>query len=135
VTDRASDHAVAEVVGSYLRSFASGDPDQVARHVTENFVNEHTAALGSGCVGRDEYRRRLPGFLASFPALEYEIEQLIVDGDRVAAAYRMTATPAQGPVDIRGVMVIEVRDGLVTRRTDYWDSLTFLRQTGQTHLA
>ena len=27
-------------------------------------------------------------------------------------------------------MVIDVRDGLIAHRTDYWDSLTFLRQTG-----
>jgi steroid delta-isomerase-like uncharacterized protein len=125
----------AEVAAAYLASFATGDADEVARHVGADFVNEHTAALGSGCVGRDEYRRRLPGFLASFPGLAYEVEQLIADDHRVAATYRMTASPAQGPVDIRGVMVIEVTDGLVTRRTDYWDSLTYLRQTAQTHLA
>jgi ketosteroid isomerase-like protein len=125
----------AEVVASYLRSFASGDPDEVARHVAEQFVNEHATALGTGCVGHDEYRRRLPAFLASLPGLAYEIEQLIVDGDRAAAAYRMTASPPEGPVDIRGVMVVEVADGLVARRTDYWDSLTYLRQTGRTHLA
>jgi ketosteroid isomerase-like protein len=29
-------------------------------------------------------------------------------------------------------MVLDVDDGLITRRTDYWDSLTFLRQTGAT---
>ncbi|CAN5389082.1 hypothetical protein BH23ACT3_BH23ACT3_21860 [soil metagenome] len=125
----------AEVAASYLAAFATGDPDEVARHVAADFVNEHTAALGSGCVGRDEYRRRLPGFLASFPGLAYEVEQLIADGDRVVASYRMTARPAEGPVNIRGVMVIEVADGLMVRRTDYWDSLTYLRQTGQTRLA
>jgi ketosteroid isomerase-like protein len=26
------------------------------------------------------------------------------------------------------VMVIDVADGLITRRTDYWDSLTYVRQ-------
>lgn len=127
--------AAAEVAAAYLGSFATGDPDEVARHVTDDFVNEHTAALGSGCVGRDEYRRRLPGFLAGFPGLAYEVEQLIAEGDRVAAVYRMSAQPSEGPVDIRGVMVIEVRDGLVAHRTDYWDSLVYLRQTNQTHLA
>jgi ketosteroid isomerase-like protein len=127
----------AEAAASYLAAFATGDPDEVARHVSVDFVNEHTAALGSGCVGRDEYRRRLPGFLASFPGLAYEVEQLIADGDgdRVAVTYRMTASPTEGPVDIRGVMVIEVTDGLVRHRTDYWDSLTYLRQTDQIHLA
>ena len=28
-------------------------------------------------------------------------------------------------------MRLTVRDGLIERRTDYFDSLTFLRQTGQ----
>lgn len=123
--------SAAEVVGSYLASFATGDPDEVARHVAADFVNEHTAALGSGCTGRDEYRRRLPGFLASFPGIAYAVESTIVDGGRVAAQYRMTALPAEGPVDIRGVMVIDVVDGLVARRVDYWDSLVYLRQTNQ----
>lgn len=94
-------------------------------------MNDHTAALGSGCVGRDEYRRRLPGFLASFPGLAYEIEDVIGAGPRVAVTYRMTASPTEGDVAIRGVMVIEVHDDLVAHRTDYWDALTYLRQTGQ----
>jgi hypothetical protein len=27
-------------------------------------------------------------------------------------------------------MLFQLRDGLIARRTDVWDSLTFLRQTG-----
>lgn len=122
----------AEVARAYVESFATGDPDAVAGHVADHFVNDHTAALGSGCEGREEYRRRLPGFLMGFPGLRYEIEDVIGDGPVVAVPYRMTASPVEGDIDIRGVMVIEVRDGLVVRRTDYWDSLTYLRQTGQT---
>ncbi|MEZ5249352.1 MAG: aldo/keto reductase, partial [Ilumatobacteraceae bacterium] len=47
-----------EVCTSYLASFASGDADRVVAHVTDDFVNEHTAALGSGCEGKAEYARR-----------------------------------------------------------------------------
>lgn len=121
----------AETAASYLASFATGEPEQVAANVTDDFVNDHASALGSGCEGIDEYRRRLPGFLASLPGLRYDVESLIVDGSRVAAPYRLTATSNEMPVEIRGVMVIETRDGKVARRTDYWDALTFLRQTGQ----
>lgn len=119
------------VARAYVESFASGDPDAIAVHVADGFVNEHTAALGSGCIGRDEYRRRLPGFLAGFPGLAYEVEDVIGEGPVVAVPYRMTASPPEGDVSLRGVMVIEVHDGLITRRTDYWDALTYLRQTGQ----
>jgi steroid delta-isomerase-like uncharacterized protein len=120
----------AEVARSYLAAFATGDPDLVAAHVSDDFVNDHTSALGSGCVGREEYRRRLPGFLGAFAELHYEPERVIADGGWVAVAYRMTATRDGHPVDLRGVMVIEVVDNRITQRTDYWDSLTFLRQTG-----
>ena len=126
--------AAADVARSYLASFAGGDPDAVAAHVAPGFVNDHASALGSGCVGRDEYRSRLPGFLGSFPGLRYEVQLVIADeaSGSVAVEYRMTATSDGRPIDIRGVMVMTVESGLITRRTDYWDALTFLRQIDQT---
>ena len=123
--------SAAAVARSYVESFATGDPDLVAGHVTDDFVNEHTAALGSGCVGRDEYRSRLPGFLSTFAGLHYAIEDVVADGDRAMVPYTMHATHDGHPVTIRGVMRIEVRDGKVARRVDYWDALTFLKQVGQ----
>jgi steroid delta-isomerase-like uncharacterized protein len=121
----------AAVARDYVESFASGDPDAIAAHVTDDFVNEHTAALGSGCVGRDEYRRRLPGFLATFSGLRYDVEDVVAQDERATVAYTMRATHDEHPITIRGVMRIEVRDGKVARRVDYWDALTFLEQTGQ----
>jgi len=113
---------------AYLASFARADADAIAAHVAPGFHNEHTSALGSSSTGRAEYRRRLPGFLTSFPGLAYEVETVIADGNHVAVAYRMTATADGHPVAVRGVMIIEVDDGLVAGRTDYWDSLGYLRQ-------
>ena len=55
---------------------------------------------------------------------------MLVDGDRVAVRYRMTANFDGHPIDIPGVMLFRVVDDLVAERTDVWDSLTFLRQTG-----
>lgn len=116
---------------AYLDAFESDDPDRIAAQVTDDFVNEHTAALGVGCAGRDEYRNRLPDFLSSFTGLRYDVEDVVTDSDRVVVAYTMRAIHDGHPVEIRGVMWIVVRDGLVARRIDYWDALTFLRQTGQ----
>ena len=121
----------AESALAYVASFASGDPDEIASHVTENFVNEHTAALGSGCQGRDEYRSRLPGFLADFEGLRYEVEDVVADGDRVVVAYRMRATHEGDPINLRGAFRLHVAGDLVAHRIDYWDALTFLRQTGK----
>ncbi len=120
----------ADICQRYLESFASGDPGQVAAHVTEDFVNEHTAALGSGCEGRDEYLRRLPGFIASMPELRYEVEDVVADGNDVCAAYTLRARVNEREITIRGMMKFVVRDGLIAKRTDYWDSKVFLRQAG-----
>jgi ketosteroid isomerase-like protein len=49
----------------------------------------------------------------------------------VAAAYTLTAAPDGRPVRIRGLVLCRVVGGRITRRTDYWDSLTFLRETGR----
>ncbi|HEV8296085.1 MAG TPA: nuclear transport factor 2 family protein [Acidimicrobiales bacterium] len=120
--------AVDALVRSYLESFATGDPTAIAAHVTEDFINEHVAALGTGCAGRAEYLRRLPGFLAGFPELRYEIEDVLVDGDRAAASYTLRARPGDRDVTVRGLMRFIVRDGHIAQRTDYWDALGYLRQ-------
>jgi steroid delta-isomerase-like uncharacterized protein len=121
----------AAVARAYLRSFATGDADTVAAHVTDDFVNEHTAALSSSSTGKVEYRRRLPEFLGDFSGLRYEIEDLIAEGDKVAAAYTMHATYEDHEIAVRGVMRLSIRDGLVAQRVDYYDALGFLQQIGR----
>lgn len=125
--------ASVDIARAYLDVFAGGDPDAIAALVTDDFVNEHLSELGSGCVGRDEYRRRLPGFLATFTGATYTIETIgaLDRPGEVIARYRFTARYAEIPIDIAGMMWFEVRDGRIARRTDLWDSLSFLRQTGQ----
>ena len=120
----------AERCTSYLAAFATGDPAAVVSHVTDDFVNEHTAAFGSGCIGRDEYARRVPGFLASMPGLRYEVEDVIADGDRVVVAYTLHARVNDRDVAVRGVMRFRVDDDLIAHRIDYWDSLVFQQQAG-----
>ena len=127
---------LAERARSYLHSFATRDPEMIASHVAVGFVNDHASALGSPCVGRDEYLRRLPNFLSSMPGLRYDAADPIVEGQRVAAPYTLhadglTPTGEQVPVVIRGVMLLEFDGALIASRLDVWDALTYLRQVGQ----
>jgi len=128
-----------EVALSYLDALGHDDPDAVTAHVADDFHNEHQSAIGTGCTGRDAYRARLPGFMASFPNRRYTVVETIgpaataTDGDEdvVAVRYRLSADVDGHRIDIPGVMWFGVRDGLITRRIDTWDSLTFFRQTDQ----
>ena len=119
----------AEIVRSYLSAFASGDPAVVVGHVTEDFENIQVGLLGNGCSGADVYAKRLVGFLGAFTDLKYDIEELVVDGDKIAAAYKMTFTDNGQSMVIEGVMVITMRDGKIAIRKDYWDGLSHIKQT------
>jgi len=121
-----------DVALAYLATFNTGDPDAVARWVTDDFWNEHTSALGASCRGREEYRARLPAFLTEFVGLRYEVEDVVAEGEKVVVAYTLRATwRGEHPVAIRGVFRFVVSDGLIAHRADYWDGTEFLRQTGR----
>jgi steroid delta-isomerase-like uncharacterized protein len=108
------------------------DADAAAECVAVDFVNEHTSALGTSLRGRSAYRERLPQFFARFDDLHYEVEDFIIDTDRVAVPYAMTCTVRDGgvahPVRLRGMFRFRIEDGLIAHRVDYWDGTEFERQ-------
>jgi ketosteroid isomerase-like protein len=132
------DRTDVRVALDYVAALGGSDPTHVAELVAEDFRNEHHAELGSGCTGRDEYSKRLPGFFATFANRRYEVTETAIgslvgddrDGSEVVVRYRFGADIEGTRIDIPGVMWISVRDGLVARRLDCWDSLTYHRQTG-----
>lgn len=123
-------------VRAYIYGLNSGDPEVPAACVSDGFVNEHISTSGERVVGRDAYRKRLVAFLADFRDLHYEIEDMIIDDQRVAVPYVMTgkwAGPETGsqseiPFSIRGMFRFRVENGKIAHRIDYWDSADFERQ-------
>ena len=119
-----------DIALKFLESFSSGDPDAIVSHVAEDFQNNQISILGDDCTGRDAYRKRLVGFLAGFHDLRYSADKVIFEGDDVAVAYTMKFEEHSRPIVIQGAMILTIEDGLITIRTDYWDGLSYLRQTG-----
>jgi hypothetical protein len=124
-----------DVATAFLRAFTSHDPDAIAEMVSENFRNEHHSSLGSDCVGRDEYRKRLPHFLNSFEDRSYEVDDIVSQRrdavTDVVVRYRFRGRYEGTDIEIPGVMWFTVRGPHITKRVDTWDSLTFLEQTGR----
>jgi len=117
-----------QVVLRYLEALNRHDPDEIAACVTPDFHNEHTSAAGVDVRGRDAYRARLRSFLAEFTGLSYDVEDMIVEGDRAAVAYRMSFIYDGVPVRLRGVFRFRVAGDLIAHRVDYWDGADFQRQ-------
>ena len=103
--------------------------------VTDDFVNEHTSALG--CVPSAAGTAAAAGFLVAFDGLHYEVEDVLADGDRAAVAYRLAGrlrrdrTASAGPSASAASSASASPTGLIAHRVDYWDGLDFQRQTGQ----
>jgi steroid delta-isomerase-like uncharacterized protein len=122
------------VVLAYLDAINDGDAARASGLVAEDFFNEHTSSLGNSLRSRSAYAERLPRFMAEFRGLHYEVEDVIVDGDRAAVPYTMSFTwtdPADSsdhPVSIRGMFRFRVAEGHIAHRVDYWDGADFQRQ-------
>ncbi len=118
-----------QAVERYIRALNRHSPEEIAACVTADFLNEHASQAGIGLRGREAYRARLATFLEDFANLRYEVEDMIVDGDRAAVPYRMRCIYGDRPVLIRGMFRFRVTEGLISSRVDYWDSADFERQT------
>ncbi|GLY31632.1 nuclear transport factor 2 family protein [Kineosporia sp. NBRC 101731] len=122
---------------AYLAALNAADVEAVLACVAEDFVNEHTAVDAVSRFGKAAYAAALPGFLQDFDGLRYRAESIISDGAQVAVPYRMSFRhrPSSGaPVSVRGAFVFVLTpEGLIGRRTDYWDSGEVGRQIAAFH--
>jgi hypothetical protein len=75
--------------------------------------------------------------------VELEVTEIVATESRAVAAWTMTAIqsgPIPGgvpvatnrPVELRGITMIEVADGMIVRAADYIDTLGFVLQLGAT---
>ena len=93
---------------------------------------------------RDEVVAWFHGFFDSLPDLHMDVEDVAIAGEpgreRVTIRWRITGTfigaPFMGiaatgrPIDLRGMDLIDMRDGLVAGNVIYFDQLAFARQVG-----
>jgi predicted ester cyclase len=78
--------------------------------------------------------------LAAMPDFAYELRAVVADGDRVVVQWRANGTftgmpfqgirPTGGRVELEGVDLLLVRDGLIQHNDSYWDDTAVGRQLG-----
>ena len=90
--------------------------------------------------GHDEMRELFAGVFAAMPNAEMTIEHHLADERRCVIQWRqrgvndgapfMGIEPTGREIELRGVDVMEVEDGLVVRNTVYYDGAAFARGLG-----
>jgi steroid delta-isomerase-like uncharacterized protein len=110
----------------------------------ETLADDYTAfygADGKANVGRDEYVRSCRFLRKSFPDVNITIEDLVVEGDKVAMRYTERGTlTGRAFLDIRpegqaytkpGTTVYRVVDGRLAQSWGVEDTLGWFRQLGK----
>jgi steroid delta-isomerase-like uncharacterized protein len=91
-------------------------------------------------TGREGFRQQWRQWIAAFPDLHFEVVDLVAEGDKVLTRWTLTGThsaefqgiPATGRrVEVQGMSLDRIEDGMVAEGFDGWDNLGFRRQLGR----
>jgi steroid delta-isomerase-like uncharacterized protein len=137
----------------WLEAWNTHDLDALTVLVTDDIVWEDPAMFGETVHGKDEFRAFTETFFRAFPDVHFDVVgrlYIATEGIGLAAPWRMTATfsgelapwgtrfgahpPAYAPtgrrVEIEGIDLWELRDGLLSRWTILYDLFDLARQVG-----
>jgi len=115
-----------------------GNLDLIDELVAENFV-EHEAFPGLPTTGPEAPRAALGMFLAAFPGLQFTIDDMIAEGDKVVTRGTMTGThkgefmgipPTNKSFKVQFIDIIEIHDGKATAHWGQTDQASMMEQLG-----
>lgn len=128
----------AEIARRYFAAIALRDLDAAQACWAVGGI-DHLAPVGELSVP-EGWRAYFKELFAAVPDFEYEVVDLIEQGDKVAVHWRATGTftgkPLQGirangaRLRTSGADVLRVEDGLIKRLDSYWDDSDVARQVG-----
>jgi steroid delta-isomerase-like uncharacterized protein len=129
-----------------LKKIAQDFFDQIWNQGDESAIDRFIAEDAGGNdpqfgIGRESFREQWRNWRLAFPDINFEVKELIADSetDTVVTRWVLTGTdsaefwgaPATGNrVEVDGVSIDRVKNGMVVSGFDAWDSLILRRQIG-----
>jgi steroid delta-isomerase-like uncharacterized protein len=128
----------AEVAHAAFDAVISKDPDGIVAVGAPGYVDDFVAV--GEIRGHQAVRTFFSDLFAAFPDFEMTVERIVADETSAAVQWHAVGTFTGGPfqgilptgsrVEIRGVDVMEIADGLIQHNTIYYDGAAFARQIG-----
>jgi steroid delta-isomerase-like uncharacterized protein len=124
----------AAVAEKWIAAWNSHDPDKMLAAFTSDVFYEDVA-FGEVSHGSAEFRRFAADEFAAVPDLKVELVRAAVSNGHGTIEWTFSGTDKDiyktgKKFSVRGVSVIEVRDGKIARSLDYYDAATIMRQVG-----
>jgi steroid delta-isomerase-like uncharacterized protein len=130
-----------ELLERYVELYNAGDLDACMELYAEDAVQWMHDGLFEGVYAIQE---RLARDLTAFPDARYVVESFVEDGEKFADEWTFTGTntgpfrlpdgsevPATGrPVELKGMELVEVRDGKIVVDNLYYDFMAAVAQLG-----
>jgi predicted ester cyclase len=131
-----SPEANKEVVRRYLQILGGGALEQLDQVLGPDFV-DRTPGASPNVYGPEAIRQSQRKARDLFQDIHYGVDDLIAEGDRVAARYTVRATRkgngAMGlPVQVIGVTLFRIADGKIREAWIVNDQIELFRQLGFT---
>jgi len=114
----------------------NGNVDAIDTLFTEDSVlHDPTGDLR----GREAFKTYNERYLAAFPDLQYDVQDLIAEDDKVVFRARMRGThegefmgvePTGQQFDAEGIIIARIEDGMIAERWASYDALGMMRQLG-----
>lgn len=128
-----------DLVREFTEATNAADWDGLAEIVADDFSRHSAATTGPPVSSRDEFIQLQKVFLGSFPDQHVRLEQLVAEGDLVAAlaTYSGTQTGPMGDFPATGrtvqapfLAMFRIESGRIAELWLEWDNVAMLTQLG-----
>jgi steroid delta-isomerase-like uncharacterized protein len=127
-----------QVARAAFDAVGRGDPDAIVELGEVDYIDDFVA-LGL-FRGRDTIRDFFRELFTAFPDFEMTADRIICDDGSAVVQWHASGTfsggsfqgigPTGRSVELRGVDVMDIADGLIRHNTVYYDGASFARQIG-----
>ena len=128
----------AEVARAAFDAVSSKDLDGIVALGAPGYVDD-IVAVGE-ITGHDAIRAFFRETFEAFPDFDMTVDRIVADETTAVVQWHVTGTFTGGPfqgilptgrrIELRGVDVMEIADGLIRHNTIYYDGAGFARQIG-----
>lgn len=111
------------IVRDFISAWQRLNPSELAGYFSEDGVyhNMPSAAV----VGRDNIEQFIAGFISQWESTDWEVINLLADGDRVMVERLDKTVVAGSPVNLPCFGYFELSDGKIKLWRDYFDLATY----------
>lgn len=111
------------IVRDFITAWSRLNPSELASYFSEDGVYHNMPS--EAVVGRDNIERFIAGFIRLWESTDWEVINLLADGDIVMVERLDKTVVAGSPVNLPCFGYFELTDGEITLWRDYFDLTTY----------